>query len=289
MTKQWNKRLIYILMLALLVGSLFHMQHNAEAADNGYLYIRVNGQQLKMRLADTGAARDLKNMVSHGDITITTSDNRFEQYGSLNQKLSTNDSYINAKANDVLLYNSQYICFFYGENSYSYTRIGWIEDVELARLKEILSGGTLTMTISSTSWAGWIKSAGKWYFYENGSAKHGWLKDAGKWYYLNKTGAMVTGWQKIDGKWYYFSGGAMVTGWKKIDGKWYYFSSGAMVTGWKKIDGKWYYFSGGAMTTGWMKYNNKWYYFNSAGAMVTGTQTIGNVKYVFDANGVWLR
>ncbi len=117
---------------------------------------------------------------------------------------------------------------------------------------------------------GWVKTDGKWYFYDsNGVLKKGWLKDGGKWYFLRSNGVMATGWVKSGGKWYYLSSsGAMLTGWQKIGGAWYFLnkSSGAMVTGWLKDGGKWYYLdTNGKMRTANLTYKGKVYKFNKSG------------------------
>ena len=53
-------------------------------------------------------------------------------------------------------------------------------------------------------------------------------------------------------------------------------------TGWWYGDGKWY------AKSEWLKIDGKTYYFNKAGYIVTGTQTIGGVKYRFSSAGVYL-
>ena len=74
--------------------------------------------------------------------------------------------------------------------------------------------GTTTVTVNgsssssvSSSFSGWKKESGKWYYYRSGKKVTGWVKDGGKWYYLGSGGAMKTGWLKDKGKWYYLNTG----------------------------------------------------------------------------------
>lgn len=88
-------------------------------------------------------------------------------------------------------------------------------------------GGTLN---------GWVGSAEKWYYYQNGTAVKGWYNDNGTWYYLNPvTGLMQTGWVIDNSKRYYLNPnhggplGAMLTGTHVIDGQTYNFAASGEV------------------------------------------------------------
>ncbi len=98
---------------------------------------------------------------------------------------------------------------------------------------------------------------------------------------------LTAGWKKTDGKWYFFDqDGTPKTGWLLDNGSWYYLDgSGVMLTGWQLIDGDWYYFRpGGAMAVGWVEWKGNWYYLYSSGVMAASTTIDG---YTVDANGAW--
>ena len=142
---------------------------------------------------------------------------------------------------------------------------------------------------SSSDQSGWVKTDGKWYFYESGDLKTGWVKTGGKWYYLDDLGVMQTGFVKVDGSWYYLSSsGAMFTGWGTDGSRWFYFDgSGAMKTGWYKENGTWYYLDeAGIMKTGWFKVGEHWYYANGSGALAVSTTTPDGYKV--NGNGEWV-
>lgn len=65
--------------------------------------------------------------------------------------LPSEDTSITAQAGDVLLYNSNTICVFYASNRYSYTRIGKVQNMSNDELEELLSGKSLTFTLSRNS------------------------------------------------------------------------------------------------------------------------------------------
>ncbi|MDU4892228.1 MAG: pectate lyase-like adhesive domain-containing protein [Clostridium sp.] len=156
------------------------------------------------------------------------------------------------------------------------------------------SKGLLTTKVVSVAVGefrtGWIKEAGKWYYFnKNGEMHKGWLNLGGTWYYLKDNGEMATGWLKIGGTWYYLQpGGQMATGWLNLGGTWYYLQPGGqMATGWQRVSGKWYYMNiYGAMETGWLRVNSSWYYLNAYGEMVTGWAYINNNWYYMYISGV---
>ena len=164
---------------------------------------------------------------------------------------------------------------------------------------------------------GWVKSGGKWYYYnENGVLQTGRFQVGGKWYFADDDGVMQTGWIDLGGGDYYYakSSGKLVKGdWVKSGGKWYYMEedymmvhdgihpvkgadyyfadSGVMKTGWIKVpgsEGDYYYAksSGILQKKAWVKSGGKWYYMDENGLMVhDGLHDVEGSKYFFADNG----
>ena len=72
----------------------------------------------------------------------------FEQVGPIGQEIVSNDEQTKTGPGDIVLYSDDQIVIFYGNNSWAYTRLGHIVDKTPAELRELLSRGDVTITIS---------------------------------------------------------------------------------------------------------------------------------------------
>ena len=89
--------------------------------------VQIGDQIFTATLADTTAAQEFAQMLP---MSITLNDNGgFEKVGSLGRSLTASNSQITTTAGDIVLYNSSNIVMFYGSNSWSYTRLGKIDDL----------------------------------------------------------------------------------------------------------------------------------------------------------------
>ena len=102
--------------------------------------IKAGGKTATATLVKNSATDKLREILSKGPLTYTSSDNGFETYGDIGQPLPTSNENITAAPGDMLLYASRYICIFWGANTYSYTRLGRIEGMTSDELKEMFKG-----------------------------------------------------------------------------------------------------------------------------------------------------
>lgn len=105
--------------------------------------VQIGDYNFTATLEDNKAVKELTDMMKEGPVTISMSDySGFEKVGSLGRSLTRNDSQTTTKAGDIVLYNGNNIVMFYGSNSWSYTRIGKIDD--LADWETALGSGSIT-------------------------------------------------------------------------------------------------------------------------------------------------
>lgn len=72
----------------------------------------------------------------------------FEKVGEIGATLPRNDVRITTEPGDIILYLGTRLCLYYSTNTYTFTRIGKIEDVTQEYLKSILGEGSVTVTFS---------------------------------------------------------------------------------------------------------------------------------------------
>lgn len=111
--------------------------------------ITVNGHTLTATMADNSSAEALHDLLNQGALTLNLNEyGDFEKVGNLGHTLPRNDERITSEAGDIFLYQGNQITIFYGSNTWSYTRLGRIDNVTKSELKDILGEGDVTVVLS---------------------------------------------------------------------------------------------------------------------------------------------
>ena len=111
--------------------------------------ITVSGKTLPVKIEDNEATKALVAVLSEASITYEAHDyGGFEKVGSLGLTLPANNSQITTQPGDVILYSGNQIVLFYGNNTWSYTRLGKIQYESLDELKSFLKAGEGNISVS---------------------------------------------------------------------------------------------------------------------------------------------
>lgn len=111
------------------------------------LQITVGAYTLSATFADNSSADAFRELLQQGPVTVQMEDyGGFEKVGPLGTELVRNDERITTQPGDVILYQGDQITIYYGTNTWSFTRLAHINDVE--NLIEKLGEGTVTVTFS---------------------------------------------------------------------------------------------------------------------------------------------
>ena len=114
--------------------------------------------RMKMRIGDTPveaawenneSVEALKELARNGLTIQMSMYGGFEQVGSIGQRLPSRDEQTNTSSGDIVLYSGSQLVVFYGSNSWAYTRLGRITDLSAEEMREMLSHGDVTITISA--------------------------------------------------------------------------------------------------------------------------------------------
>ena len=106
------------------------------------MYIYINENKLEAELAKNAATQALVEILEERDIIYTARDyGGFEKVGDTGIDFPTQNERITTTVGDIMLYNGSQIVIFYGQNTWSYTRLGRIEGYTANSLRQLLGSG----------------------------------------------------------------------------------------------------------------------------------------------------
>ncbi len=109
--------------------------------------LQIGNSSFTATLENNPAVDAFVEMMNDSPIIIQMNDySGFEKVGSLGTNLPADDKQTTTHAGDIVLYNENQIVIFYGSNSWSYTRLGKIDD--LSGWEDALGSGDITVTFS---------------------------------------------------------------------------------------------------------------------------------------------
>ena len=113
------------------------------------IIIDVNGNKLTAALADSTAAKELAEKLKADPITVTLNEyGGFEKVGKLPWSLTRTDASTETEPCDIMLYQGNQMTIFYNSNSWSYTKLGHIDNITQEELKALFGEGDVTVTLS---------------------------------------------------------------------------------------------------------------------------------------------
>ena len=125
------------------------METSTEEETEMKMNVEVGGESFPATLENNSAAAALAEMLRSEPLTIEMSDYAgFEKVGSLGTRLPASNAQTTTSSGDIVLYNGSQIVIFYGSNSWSYTRLGRIDDLD--GWADALGSGDVTVTFSLT-------------------------------------------------------------------------------------------------------------------------------------------
>ena len=138
-----NNKILFAFSLVFLMAI-----SNAGASDE-IINVNINNHDFDVKLENNSATRELVNRLHDGNITIKAKEyGGFEKVGDLGFSLPKSDENVNTSPGDIVLYQSNQISLFYDSHSWSYTKIGKIQNVTSDELVNILGSGDVEIVLS---------------------------------------------------------------------------------------------------------------------------------------------
>lgn len=105
---------------------------------NMTLTLKIGNTLVDVFWLDNESVKDLKKHAKEGLTIELHQYGNFEQTGLLGFNLVSNDTQMSVGPGDIVLYNSNQICLYYDNNSWSFTKLGHI-NLSKSELRELLA------------------------------------------------------------------------------------------------------------------------------------------------------
>ncbi|WP_407375168.1 cyclophilin-like fold protein [Methanobrevibacter sp.] len=143
----FNKRLISIAIFLSFMTMLSVVF--AEPASENIIKLKVNNSTFDVKLEINDATKELIEKLNDADISIGAKEyGGFEKVGDLGFSLPTSDESITTSPGDLVLYNGNQVSLFCESHSWSYTKLGKIENVNATELQNVLGSGDVELVLS---------------------------------------------------------------------------------------------------------------------------------------------
>ena len=111
------------------------------------MILKINNQTVDVTWEDNRSTEAL-SLLAENTLTVSMSMyGGWEQVGSIGQRLPSDDTQQTAQPGDIMLYASDQIVLFYGNNSWAYTKLGTM-NLSNDELRDLLGNGDVTLTLS---------------------------------------------------------------------------------------------------------------------------------------------
>ncbi len=111
--------------------------------------IEVSGRNIQVKLYNNSSAEAVKELLKKGPLTIPMKDYaHMEKFGSFGVQLPANDEHITTEAGDVILSEGNLLVIYYAPNTWTFTRLGKVQDLSASELKKVLGKGDITATLT---------------------------------------------------------------------------------------------------------------------------------------------
>ena len=112
------------------------------------LIITVGGRSLTADFAQNSSAEALIEALKKSPITYQSHDyGGFEKVGDLGVSFPQNNEQITTSPGDIILYQGNNLCIYYGKNTWNFTRIAKIQDVGKEDLLDFLGDGEIEVKL----------------------------------------------------------------------------------------------------------------------------------------------
>ena len=135
--------------LIIILGLIACTAVSGDDSMDDLVKVKINDEVFDVKLENNSATQELVKELKKGNVTVNASEyGGFEKVGDLGFSLPTSDENIDTNPGDIVLYQRDKISLFYGSHSWSYTKLGKIDNIDSNKLKEVLGSGNVILEFS---------------------------------------------------------------------------------------------------------------------------------------------
>lgn len=135
--------------LIIILGLIACTAVSGDDSMDDLVKVKINDEVFDVKLENNSATQELVEELKKGNVTVNASEyGGFEKVGELGFSLPTSDENIGTNPGDIVLYQGDKISLFYGSHSWSYTKLGKIDNIDSNKLKEVLGSGDVVLEFS---------------------------------------------------------------------------------------------------------------------------------------------
>ena len=135
--------------LIIILGLIACTAVSGDDSMDDLVKVKINDEIFDVKLENNSATQELVKELKKGNVTVNATEyGGFEKVGELGFSLPANDENVEANPGDIVLYQGDKVSLFYGSHSWSYTKLGKIDNVDSNKLKEVLGSGDVTLEFS---------------------------------------------------------------------------------------------------------------------------------------------
>ena len=113
------------------------------------LNMEVNQTDIQIELIPGRSSEALEELLKDGPVTLPMKDYaHMEKFGDLGVRLPRNDQRITTRAGDVILSEGKLLVIYYAPNTWNFTRLGRVINMNERELKKALGKGDITATLT---------------------------------------------------------------------------------------------------------------------------------------------
>ena len=139
--------MLRIVLISLLVLSSALLSPEAVFAEETQIYAHIGKSTLVIKPENNSSAEAFIKLLGKGDLTINMHDyGNFEKVGSIDTEFPRSDKRLTTVPGDVILYQGNQITIYYATNTWSFTRLGKVQNID--GLRAVLGEENVTVRFS---------------------------------------------------------------------------------------------------------------------------------------------